>query len=223
MNVLLCECFDGGNGQYERYKQMLDLCVDSFDRNLQGDWVWQIMLPSDVQAPQEMFRRVFREEMALVRAGHNVFRIGIDMLCLKPCSVFGRFDKFMMFSESGTNIHSKLAEGSKDVLVYLCGAYYWPSTTPAELLAYAEKLYGGWHDWIWDYCQWLYNKVFWKQGPQMERLLDPRYSFQNPTSGQIGNRGVDLQSAYIAHYHATRGQLDVVQRMQKDWSQYGTS
>lgn len=207
-NYLLSMCFDSGNGQYETYKKMQELSLKSFTKNLLGDWSF-ILLDGVIQ-PANMFKSVFWMEQGLARSGNsNILVTGADTLCVKPTAIFGEYSNFMMFGPADCD--SPIL--SPEIQRYMCGVYYYPQNVDVKVLDLGASLAHKWDDSVWDYCQWVYNKMYYAQVLK-NPAVDARFSYQLPKARDYVNNGIQISEARIVHFHATRGAEYVLRAMQ---------
>lgn len=197
-NVLLGLLYDADQALEEIY----DISRHSYRLNLEGPWDEALLRVPD-------FREALFEGIHHCWAqGNNVLFADADTLCVKPTTVFGRFDCFMLFSETCA-APERVLSGP-----YLnAGVMYFPTSMSPSLWEFGRGKWGEAPPDQWDYSQELYNRMYYCQG--LLPIIAPELNWAPHAPGKVGE-----EDACIVHLHLTRGRTPCLHLMQK-WEQEG--
>jgi hypothetical protein len=214
-NILLTFQYDCGNGHAAKYREMSKIQVQSARENLAGRFS-VVELGGAVENADTMFRRIFEEEDRLYHKHPcNILVTGSDALFVRWCQIFGRYKRFMLFAPSGASAPDGLPWSLKKV--YLSGTYYYPAGMPEAVWELGRKLVADWRPGVWDYIQYVYNRMYYEQGTETEeemaRLIDPRLSYNLPLDGPAIDNGIPVEEACVLHLHSSRNPDRVLEAM----------
>lgn len=191
------------------------ICCKSFRENLAGPFEQVTLTDPHIEPPEaprgggQMLHDIFDQLYVLWREGHDVLYTDADTLCLRPVEVFGRFDKFMLFSETPAK-----PEGPLPGPYLNGGVKYLPACMSRDLWEWADRYYRQHDGRRWDFDQELYNRMFYKQSLWHHNgwsglNWSPRYPC-----------GRSAREAQIAHFYMTRDREACMATMQT-WEQGG--
>jgi hypothetical protein len=143
------------------YQEMHRLSVNSFKKNLLGDWEL-VELTGNIIGLQEAFKNTMLQTKKLWHKYYpcNILFTDCDTLCLRPLEIFGRFAEFRLFSSEPLNFN-----GYSN-----CGVRYFPSTIDKSFWEYMDSLMLTWADGQYDVEQDLYNELMWSQESMKQNL-----------------------------------------------------
>jgi hypothetical protein len=167
----------------------------------------------------------------------NIFWAGADTLMIKPTSLFGeQFKEYRMFNYTDPRSHREFEHHFND------DVQYYPHTMSEETWAVGETYWAqreNHPDRPWGFDQLRHNAMFWAQDiPDTDRwypkLAYQAFSANIAINGDRANikslrdfnllnrwNGVDVQSAHILHFHASRGTDQVIDIMKHLCQQTG--
>lgn len=212
MNLLVTYIYDLGE-KFELHREIHRLCVESYERNLLGDW-GHVILRGSFKANRRarryglMLQDVFKKLFHL--RDNNLFIVDADTLCVRPVEVFGKWDRLTMFNMANARVPYE--EFERDEYLH-CGVRYVPWNFAHW--GYMTSLALDWDYDVWAYDQYVWNKLFWAQRgvfqSRVNEYVDPRYCWCVPD--QYDNLGVPEEEAFIVHFHETRGVKTCLEKM----------
>lgn len=217
MNIHVISCYNVpsfyGNGNPLHYKEMTELCVKSFMRNLKNlDAV--ITLSKKVTSYHDMFKDVFFKLKTLWKPRvTNILYTDADTLCLKSTDIFGKINGFQLFCQQD---NMKVFKGVPEELYkhltpwYMASVRYFSSDMDSCLWDVGEALVNKWIN-TWAYECIVYNSMFHAQPDELKLNL-PQYNCQWSTDFPPS---VQIAQANIVHLHSTRGSGRTLERMRK--------
>jgi len=210
-NLLVTYLYDLG-ADFPVHKEIHDLCVASYEKNLRGDWEHVCFTGAFDEGSRNrrygmMLQDVFGKLFDLQDA--NLFIVDADTLCVRPVDVFGRWNKLTMFNLANARVPYNAFPREQYVH---SGVRYVPAWFP--LWEPARVLRASWDFDVWAYDQFVWNLLYRSQGVDMVRVkehLDPRYCWCTPR--EYDNLDVPEDDAYIVHFHETRNVRACLERM----------
>ena len=206
---------------YPYYEKMALLSEASFFYNLQGDWEY-IKLESTASDVNHVFRQQFRAIWNIWSSEPcNIYYCGSDVQVIKPVTVFGRYQHFLMFNYTDPK--------SLDEHEHFLNAdiRYYPAEMDRGMFEQALKDVE--HATEWNNDQKLYNRMVWSQGLTPDNVIDPAMAYQGPwLPGDDRARqftdawnGCRLEDASVVHWHGSRNAEAKLQLMQQINDQLG--
>lgn len=195
---------DEGNLFYY-YSEMAKLSEASFMHFLQDDWEL-VRLESTATDVNHVFRQQFRAIWDLWNSEPcNIYYCGADVQLLRPTTVFGRYQHFMMFNYTDPKTVG-------DIPHFLnADVRYFPAEMDKDMFADALVKMESMNEWNGD--QILYNRMVWGQGLSPEQVIDPTMAYQgpwimgtNPEATAFADQwnGCRLEEASVVHWHGSR-------------------
>lgn len=204
------------------YDQMNQLSERSFYHFLQGDWEY-IKLVSTAQDVNHVFRQQFRAIYNIWNSEPcNIYYCGADVQVMKPITVFGQYQHFLMFNYTDPK---RLDDENPHFLN--ADIRYYPAEMDREIFEQALAKLDSCTEWNMD--QKLYNHMVWSQGLTPEQVINPRMGYQGPwlpgrdqAKAYTDNwNGCTLEEASVVHWHGSRHADSKLQLMQSINDQLG--
>jgi hypothetical protein len=133
------------HNNYEYYVEMHKLSIESYKKNLQGDWILK-----ELDIEQDNIQEYFKNLLIFIKnVWHefypcNILYADADTLCIKPLSIFGQFDDFRLFSEDDPIIENSYING---------GIKYYPAELSKEFWDQIDFIIDNWDNDMWIYEQ----------------------------------------------------------------------
>lgn len=214
---------------HEQYLEMYKMSVASFRRWVEEPFetvLWEE--PADnndhyTQLNWQAIRDLWLSEPC------NIFWAGADTIMVKSTSLFSdRFKEYRLFNYTEPKTHKEVEHYYNDDI------QYYPSTMTQEIWELGENLWARREDHAerhWGFDQIRHNAMFWAQDIPDSDRLHPELAYQAfaanfAINGDHNNihslrefnflnewNGIDVQSAHILHFHASRGTDQVISLM----------
>ena len=159
---------------FEYYRKMQDLSIESFQKNLTGDWKLiefggefdnlQLALIESIRQIQQFWHDQYP---------CNILYTDPDTLCIKPLDVFGKFEEFRLFTEN---------DPLEQLQYHNSGVKYYPSTIESKFWNQIQQEINTWDFSKYDTEQTIYAKLMWEQ----PNLHINRYQAQGLIVSQLG-------------------------------------
>jgi len=192
------DCFD-------HYQEMQDLSVESFQRNLQGDWDL-VQLSEPQPTLQKGFQNTLKQAHDLWHTHWpcNILYTDPDTLCVVPFMPWDQFSEFTMFPNAGLSYYNG-------------GVKYFPSTLGPEFWALLLTLMQTWDETVYDQEQEICKRLMLSQATQ------PKPATWAVAQGPINRE--NLQEYFrlnrcIWHFHSSRDPQTTTDLMQEVWQHY---
>lgn len=215
MNFLVIENAVINPDNQENIKQMRELALRSYRRNLLGDWEI-IVLDGDFSnlyehgsyvANNAHFQDAYKRIKRLWSKGNSILFISADTLCVKPTRVFGEFQNFGMFWHTDP----KSAYGFERYLN--SGITYFPMSMSPIVWEVGDLMWKNMElDQSWDKSQIIYNHMFYSQDMDYQKYMRNELHWATYTENEIPK-----EEAHILHYHGSRGVGSALEQMRKDF------
>ena len=204
---------------WQEYVRMHELSVESFKKNLLGDWE----LISIMDPPQETLQHAFRYTARLTRKIHQehapcrILYADPDTLCIRPLEIFGRFSEFRLFDQMDqrTQPISEKWDG-----YWCCCVRYFPEGLDNKFWHGMKRKMQKWDYGRYDYEQEMYRQMMWEQAIDRDAWQsDIQYAW---TSMGPGNHWVEptpdnLPPHSIIHFGSSGDVKLVTGIMEQTW------
>lgn len=206
-----------GLTSFEDYKNMTELCVESFTKNLIGlDDIF--VLEGKVDNYHQLFKEVYARVKKIYhsKGNHNILFADSDTICLKPVDVFEKFDKFAMFLIANEFQFSFANPVCLDLVKNLspwmmANLRYYPNSMDQKLWDIGDDLAYSWiNEWAYDTI--IYNKMFHAQDIADYNVYNiPKWN----TLVVGGITDSHIKNSDIIHCAATRGSSLALENINK--------
>jgi hypothetical protein len=201
----------------DNYTAMEQLMVSSAQQHVNG--LSDIVIHrGNAENIREVFREHFFEIYELWKTGCNILYVDLDVLFLKPYSVFGEHDRFMMFNYTSPK-HTKDTHYNITIQHYFnCGVRYYPSTMPQSCWQVGIDMINNWNPKRWDSEQVIYNQMMWSQNIDVSTALKPALAYQYINDTEASNNRfnqLELSEACAVHFHGTRNSKKRLAKMRE--------
>lgn len=222
---------------HEKYLEMYEMSVASFRRWVEEPFeavLWTEPADDNEQYTMmnwQAIRDLWQSEPC------NIFWAGADTIMIQSTSLFSdRFPEYRLFNYTEPKTIENLEHYYNDDL------QYYPSTMSQETWNLGEKFWElreNHPQRRWGFDQIRHNAMFWSQDIPAEDRLHPKLAYQAFATNfaMDGDRenikslrhfeyldnwnGVDVKSAHILHFHASRGPDQVISIMKHLCPQIG--
>jgi hypothetical protein len=204
----------------EDYKRLTEICVDSFKKNL-IDLDEVIILNGVTNNYHQLFKDIYWKIRDLwYETPCNIIWSDSDNLCLKPVEIFGKWNKFSMFSSANEHQFSFTNPTCLNLVKNLtpwmmANLRYYPATMNADLWwNVGDDLAYSWID-EWAYETIIYNKMFHSQDiDNYNKFMRPEWNVQ--CEGIVGSISPEtIKNAIIIHCQSTRGSREAIEKMDR--------
>ena len=190
------------------YQQVQKQSYRSIRHFLQGDWEY-VLLQDDCEHMFDVFRQNFTKIYQLwTEQECNILFCGLDVQFVQPTTLFGEFDKFLMFNYTDPKQSNTLEHN------YNCDIRYYPSTMDPKEMEWTQTEMHNLK--IWADEQDIHNHIMWRQeGVTPENSCRPHLAYQGMGIGDLSNQavieahnqwnGIHINQAQIIHWHTSRG------------------
>jgi len=225
-NIFITACYEVdkmysfGETNYLDYKQLTNLCTNSFLKNLKDPTEVRI-LEGQKEHFHELFKELYWEVQNIYFANQpcDILFVDSDTLCLKPIEIFGKWDKFAMFNSAEEHrlsyfnpICLQLVQNLKPWM--MANIRYYPSGLPMSFWDVGDDLAYSWvNEWAYDAI--IYNKMFHAQDiKNFDDFIQPHLNFQVDGIPEAISYET-IRDASVLHCHATRGTKMAIAKMKR--------
>ena len=221
-NIFMTSCYkiEGetyGNVHYNGYKELTELCVKSFCKNL-ADIDEVVILNREVNSYHDMNKDIYAKIKKRYFANDcNILYVDSDIVCVKPHRIFGIYNNFRMFDVQ--KIFQYAYPENVPKYMYACFQRWWMSNVryyPAGIKQLVwevgDSLVENWID-VWAFECIIYNSMFYAQkDPNTNFVGNPLLNCQY-VPGQTDE--AILKDAKIIHVQSTRGIDEAIKRVRE--------
>lgn len=204
---------------FEEYRQMQELSIKSFQKNLLGTWEL-VELGGEVDSLQLTWIEIIKQIRQLWHDQYpcNILWTDTDTLCIRPLTIFGRFQEFRLFTEEDPPAWFQYNNA---------GMKYYPSTLDRNFWTQMQQELDNWDFDKYDTEQTVHAKLMWNQASLQDNINQEQSSIVS----QLGSRFYtgpektfefedipqqDLDHC-VLHFHSSRGPGVRLEWMQKTW------
>lgn len=194
------------------YQDMTNVAVDSFRGKLAGDWEFRKIDYGQligITHHDEAFYKCFLQLYEWWEQAHNVYYINVDLVCVKPIEIFGKFKELTMHWPTAQPVPG-------EPFNWNCGTLYIPRETKRETWqagfdAYKEYFDSG-EKKLWAADQDVYNEMLRSQGlPDDHYKNNVLHYLDHPAMyNEIGK-----DEAAILHFLSTRDKYGTIEKMRR--------
>ncbi len=197
------------------WEEITKVSIDSFKGRLKGKWEYRLIENDSGKPHDDIFFEMFKQLYEWWKEGHNVFYVNVDMVCVAPIEIFGKYKYLAMFW------HTEAPPEHYSHGHFNCGVLYLPKEIKQEVWDYGFELWekywqGERVEWAQD--QTIYNEMMFKQDVDPTTFLDNslHYLAKVPLWNVIPK-----EEAKIMHYFSTRGRDEALACMREDLINFG--
>ena len=196
----------------DNYQKMHEVSLDSFRKNLLGDWEYRFY-GGDLMRINQAFEQTFWEIYELWhRESCNILYTDVDTVAINPVDPWTEVKFCQLFNY--TNTRGAFAESNKHNLAFdhffNAGVRYFPSTMLEETWEIGARLARNWDHAQYNSEQIVLNQMMWSQGVTLDQVLKPELAYQahllpdSTVDEQDLWNGCRLRDAKIVHVHGSR-------------------
>lgn len=197
---------------YNKYLEMHEMSLKSFEKNLIGEWEY-VFIDGEFDTIHQALNKTFYaiRELWLKNAPCNILYTDPDTLAIAPISIWGEYDKFMMFAYSDPKTFYKPnAYGINFPNFFNAGVRYFPASMKESTWQVGLELADRWNFDDYDTEQIILNQMLWSQDIKLHQALNPVMAYQahwfpniEVWRANVWN-GTDINGAKILHLHGSR-------------------
>ena len=206
------------NNTFNIYKQMQMLSIESFQKNLLGEWKL-IELDGKFESLQQSWIDIIKQIQQLWHNHYpcNILWADTDTLCVKPLDIFDKFQEFRIFTDR---------DPLEQHQYHNAGVKYYPASIQSTFWDQMQQELDNWDFNIYDTEQRVHTKLMWAQ-PSLHLNINQK---QEWVASQIGmmyeandkNLGFESLTPHslekcILHFHSSRDPMGRLKWMQEVW------
>ena len=198
------------NAVFEKYQQMHELSVISAEACLEGDWEL-VFYGGQTENIHQALKDTFYKIYDLWSSEPcNILYTDPDTLMVAPTSIFGEYDKFMMYNVTDPKSFNEPNQYGKSYSHFMnAGVRYFPASMSKYIWDIGLKMAETWDLTDWNTEQIILNEMLWSQGLTPEQAIDPTVAYQafmlpgGETWADQWN-GCKFEDSKIVHWHGSR-------------------
>lgn len=206
----------------DNYQKMHDISLNSFRKNLVGDWEYKFY-GGDLNRINQAFEQTFWEIYELWhREPCNILYTDIDTVAINPVDPWDiKYCQLFNYTNTRGSFNEPNKHNLKFDNFFNAGVRYFPSTMSEETWAVGAELAKNWDHAQYNSEQIVLNQMMWSQGVTVNQVLRSDLAYQahllpeKTVSEQDQWNGCRLQDAKIVHIHSSRNSSVGLKLMQQ--------
>lgn len=194
---------------YDYYREMQDLSIYSFQKNLKGDWQL-IELQGEFDNFQDSLKWTMLETRRIWKhmRPSNILYTDPDTLCVFPSEIFGKFLEFRMFNNQSIIDHQQH---------FNCGVRYFPDVLDNKFWDQIDGMIDTWDMSKYDSEQKIYHSMMWSQDSMPVNISQAWVVKQGPFVDLNHMKDTHKKPRSIMHFHSSKNPKKTLDLMKEVW------